>query len=292
MQVINALIEQSFEYTAKKKNLAVRRDEIGDLMEVIAYCQDDAVKESLEYRETLWEMCVEEGITFTDWLYGGGTGSDDDRRRMLEALSKKGLIESDRDWSVYEDSKLKKINISLGGFPACVSTVKEYVQERREILSSIKKVMDYEAFMQSCFINSRFAKGILSEMKHISNFSDNTKEITKALGVLNDYAVKLYQQYSNRLEEAMRILSVKLQRECAPDPKHAEALMFTFTYSENIEGDQVPRTKDVECSPHLKLLHPGSNLRIYFYWCDEVIGSGEKVLVGRIGRHPYKKKGK
>lgn len=41
--------------------------------------------------------------------------------------------------------------------------------------------MDYEAFMQSCFINSRFAKGILSEMKHISNFSDNTKEITKAL---------------------------------------------------------------------------------------------------------------
>ena len=35
MQVINALIEQSFEYTAKKKNLAVRRDEIGDLMEHI-----------------------------------------------------------------------------------------------------------------------------------------------------------------------------------------------------------------------------------------------------------------
>ena len=265
MQVINALIEQSFEYTAKKKNLAVRRDEIGDLMEVIAYCQDDAVKEPLEYRETLWEMCVEEGITFTDWLYGGGAGSDDDRRRMLEALSKKGLIESDRDWSVYEDSKLRKINISLGGFPACVSIVKEYVQERREILSSIKKVMDYEAFIQSCFINSRFAKGILSEMKHISNFSDNTKEITKALGVLNDYAVKLYQQYSNRLEEAMRILSVKLQRECAPDPKHTEELMFTFTYSENVEGDQVPRTKDVECSPHLKLLHPGSNLRIYFY---------------------------
>ena len=39
-------------------------------MEVIAYCQDDAVKEPLEYRETLWEMCVEEGITFADWLYG------------------------------------------------------------------------------------------------------------------------------------------------------------------------------------------------------------------------------
>ena len=287
MQVINALIEQSFEYTAKKESLAVRRDEIGDLMEVIAYCQDDAVKEPLEYRETLWETCVEEGITFTDWLYGAGAGSDDDRRRMLEALSKKGLVESDRDWPIYEDYKLKKINIALGGFPASVSTAKEYVQKRREILSSIKKVMDYEAFMQSCFINSRFAKGILSEMKHISNFSDNTKEITNALGVLNDYAVKLYQQYSNRLEEAMRILSAKLQRECAPDPKHSEELIFTFTYSENIEGDKVPRTKDIECSPHLKLLHPGSNLRIYFYWCDDVVEDGKKVLVGRIGRHPY-----
>lgn len=287
MQVINALIEQSFEYTAEKENLDVRRNEIGDLMEVIAYCQDDMVKEPLEYRETLWEICVEEGITFTDWLYGRGAGSDDDRRRMLEALSKKGLVESDRDWPVYETSDLKKINIALGGFQASVSTVKEYVQERREILSSIKKVTDYEAFMQSCFTNSRFAEGILSEMKHISNFSDNTKEITKALGVLNDYAVKLYQQYSTRLEEAMRILSVMLQRECAPDPKHSEDLIFTFTYSENIEGDKEARTKEIECSPHLKLLHPGSNLRIYFYWGDDAIEDGKKVLIGRIGRHPY-----
>lgn len=287
MQIINSLIEQSFEYTAEKENLAVRKDEIGDLMEIIAYCQDDAVKEPLEYQESLWETCVEEGITFTDWLYGGGAGNNDDRRRMLEALSKKALIESDKDYLVYETSTLKNINIALGGFQTSISTVGEYVQERRKILSSIKKVADYEAFMQSCFINSRFAKGILSEMKHISNFSDNTTEITKALGILNDHAVKLYQQYSTRLDEAMRILSATLQRECAPDPKHSEDLIFTFTYSENIEGDKVAKTKDIECSPHLKLLHPGSNLRIYFYWCDDAIEDGKKVLVGRIGRHPY-----
>ena len=287
MQVINSLIEQSFEYTEEKENLAVRRDEIGDLMEIVAYCQDDVVKESLKYRVALWEICVEEGITFTDWLYGGGAGSDDDRRRMLEALSKKALVESDRDWPVHETSNLKNINVTLGEYQSSVSTVEEYLQERRKILSSIKKVTDYEAFMQSCFINSRFAKGILSEMKHISNFPDNTKEITKALGVLNDYAVKLYQQYSTRLEEAMHILATLLQRECAPDPKHSEDLIFTFTYSENIEGDMKAKTKDIECSPHLKLLHRGSNLRIYFYWCDDEIEDGKKVLVGRIGRHPY-----
>ncbi len=287
MQVINSLIEQSFEYTAEKENLAVRKDEIGDLMEIIAYCQDDAVKEPLEYQEALWETCVEEGITFTDWLYGGGTGSNDDRRRMLEALSKKALIESDKNQPICETSTLKNINITLGEFRTGVSTVEEYVHERRKILCSIRKVTDYEVFMQSCFINSRFAKGILSEMKHISNFSDNTKEITKALGILNDHAVKLYQQYSNRLEEAMHILATLLQRECAPDPKHSENLIFTFTYSENIEGDKVAKTKDIECSPHFKLLHPGSNLRIYFYWCDDAIEDGKKVLVGRIGRHPY-----
>lgn len=242
MQVINSLIERSFEYTAEKENLAVRKDEIGDLMEIIAYCQDDAVKEPLEYQEALWETCVEEGITFTDWLYGEGTGSNDDRRRMLEAISKKALIESDKDGLVYETSNMKNINITLGEFRAGVSTVEEYVHERREILCSIRKVTDYEAFMQSCFINSRFAKGILS---------------------------------------------ARLQRECAPDPKHSEDLRFTFTYSENIEGDKVAKTKDIECSPHLKLLHPGSDLRIYFYWCDDVIEDGKKVLVGRIGRHPY-----
>ena len=66
-------------------------------------------------------------------------------------------------------------------------------------------------------------------MKHIDHFPERTKEITKALGILNDKAVELYQQYSNHLEEAMRILTVLLKRECAPDPEHADDLIFTFT---------------------------------------------------------------
>ena len=287
MQVINSLIEKSFEYTSEKENLILRRDEIGDLMEVVAYCQNEVVKEPLEYQETIWETHVQEGITFSEWLYGGGIGNDEDRRRLLEALSKKEMIPSNRERPVIETLNLKNINISLGEFQSCVSKVEEYVHERREILSSIKNVTDYEAFMQSCFINSCFATGILSEMKHIANFPDRTKEITKALGILNDNAVELYQKYSNQLEEAMRILSIRLRRECAPDPKHSNDLIFTFTYSEQIEGKTVARIKNVECSPHLKLLHSGPNLRIYFYWCDVTIGEGKKVLVGRIGRHPY-----
>lgn len=287
MQVDNFLLEESFAYTGEKENLSYRRDEIGELMKIVAYCQDEAVKEPLEYQEGLWEIYVQEGVTFTEWLYGGGAGSDEDRRRFLEALSKKEMMPSNRANPAVEEQGRKGIDIALGEYPACVSEVQGYVQKRREILSSIKNVLEYEAFMRSCFLNSCFADGILSEMKRISDFPDRSNEITKALGILNDNALELYRQYSEHLEEAMRILSVLLRRECAPDPKHAGDLLFSFTYSEQIEGKTVAKVKEIECSPHLKLLHPGSNLRIYFYWCDTAVGAGKKVLVGRIGRHPY-----
>ena len=287
MQVINSLKEESFAYTNKKENLSLRRDEIGELMEIVTYCQNESVKEAVEYQEALWETYVQEDVTFADWLYGRGAGNEEDRRRLQEVMSKKGMILSDRKEGAVENTGIRNIDITLGQFQTGVSEVKEYIRERREVLSSIKNVIEYEAFMQSCFINSCFAKGILSEMKHIDSFPDRVQEITKALGILNDEAVKLYQQYSDSLGEAMRILSARLQRECSPDPKHSKDLIFSFTYSEQIEGKTVAATKDIECSPHFKLIHPGSNLRIYFYWCDAAIAGGEKVLVGRIGRHPY-----
>lgn len=288
MQVINTLVDNSFAYTQEKENLARRRNEIGELMEIVAYCQDESVREALVYKEELWETVVQEGVTFADWLWGGaGDGSEEDRRRLQEALSKKGMISLEKEQSADEGQKGTLINVALGEYPSCVFTLQQYVQRRRDILSSIRNVAEYEAFMQSCFIDSCFADNILSGMKHIDHFPERTKEITKALGILNDKAVELYQRYSNHLEEAMRILSALLKRECTPDPEHADDLIFTFTYHEQLEGRTKARTKAVECSPHLKLIHPGSNLRIYFYWHDAVIGAGEKVLVGRIGRHPY-----
>ena len=287
MRVINTLVGNSFAYTQEKENFAKRRDEIGDLMEIVAYCQHESVREPLVYREELWDTFVQEGITFAEWLYSGaGDGSEEDRRRLMEVLTKKGIIPSENEQPADGDQEGNTIHIALGEYPSCVSSLQQYIQKRRDILSSVKNVAEYGAFMQSCFIDSRFADGILSEMKHIDHFQDRTKEITRALGILNDRAVELYQQYSHHLEEAMRILSVLLQRECAPDPEHADDLLFTFTYSEQLEGKGA-KTKAIECSPHLKLIHPGSNLRIYFYWHDAAIGTGKKVLVGRIGRHPY-----
>lgn len=287
MQVINFLEEESLAYTNEGENLAVRRDEIGDLMEIAAYCQNESVKEPLVYHEMLWETEVQKEVSFADWLFGNkGNGKEEDRRRLQEAFSKQ-IFRPMGEGPVEENINRRIIRIALGEYQTCVSTVEEYIEKRRDILNSIKNVAEYKEFMQSCFVNSCFADDILSEMKHIAHFPDRTKELTKALGILNDEAVELYRQYYDRLEEAMKILTAHLQRECAPDPEHAGDLIFTFTYWEQLEGKPVPKTKEVECSPHLKLLHAGSNFRIYFYWSDAVIGAGEKVLVGRIGRHPY-----
>ena len=123
-------------------------------------------------------------------------------------------------------------------------------------------------------------------MKYIKDFPAHAREITKNLAVLNDYAISLYYKYHNDLKEAMRILSSMLL-ECSGDPKHRESLFFPFTYYENLNGINTAQEKKILCEPHLKLIRRDSDLRIYFQWCDDQVGKGEKVLVGRIGRHPY-----
>ena len=76
--------------------------------------------------------------------------------------------------------------------------------------------------------------------------------------------------------------------ECTGDPAHKAFLKFPFSYCETGNDDeQNYMVKEIECSPHMKLLRPDSNLRIYFYWFDDKVGDGEKVLIGRIGSHPY-----
>lgn len=110
--------------------------------------------------------------------------------------------------------------------------------------------------MHSCFIDSYFADNILSEMKHIKDFVVHAKEITDNLAVLNDEAIELYCEYQNNLAEAIDILSSKLL-ECSMDPKHREALWFSFTY-EDVHTD-------IKCEPHTKLIRRDSDLRIYCY---------------------------
>lgn len=278
MQVSNNLVEDSFCFTEDKPNMLHRSEEIDALDEIADYCEK--IKEKIQYTNDIWMVYVQDKVSLADYLYlKKGDIREDDRRRLEEMLSKKFKCSSKTDVD-------EKIFVSLGDYFESKSNIKEYINYRRHLLSSIQNVQEYEEFMHSCFPNSCFAKNILDEMKNIENFSMNVKEITDNLAVLDDEAIELYRKYHANLKEAMNILTTKLI-ECSPDPGHTDALIFPFIYEEQLNGDNVSREKQITCSPHLKLIHKGSNLRIYFWWCDKDVGNGEKVLVGRIGRHPY-----
>lgn len=280
MQIDNCLKIESFQYTSDKSNMLVRSDEIWDLFEVDRYCKN--INEQIRLDGELWNIEVEEGICFADWLYlKSGQGNDELRRIFGEFISK-GMLTLDDN-----PERREYIGISLGVYGNLIHNLHDYVNRRRELLTQIKNPTEFVGFMHSCFQNSIFADDILQEMKNIKSFPQHVNEIVKNLSILNDEAIELFENYQDNLKMAMDILSAKLI-ECSPDPKHEDILRFSFSYEKDVDGILMKKNKMITCSPHLKLIHPGSNLRIYFQWKDEDVGQNEKVLIGRIGSHPYK----
>ena len=69
MQVDNLLVEKSFQFTQEKNQMLARTDEIGAFAEIAYYC--DQIREKLKYQDEVWDVEVEECVTFSDWLYSG-----------------------------------------------------------------------------------------------------------------------------------------------------------------------------------------------------------------------------
>lgn len=137
---------------------------------------------------------------------------------------------------------------------------------------------------ESCFPNSIFADGCGNELRNIASFEQHRGEITDCLAFLDEHALEYFKQ-SLVPEDALKRLQAEFGRSCSMDPKHKGCLQFEFEYQEN---EKVKRKK-IECQPHFKLVRDDSDLRVYFYWKDSQVGDGNKILIGRIGRHPYKK---
>lgn len=175
----------------------------------------------------------------------------------------------------------------MGCYQGRISTVEEYIGKRRDFLSNIADVEEFGIFMKSCFLNSVFSDNIITAMKRIPRFRECTRQIVSNLALLNDHAIEIYERHNRNAAKAMRELTARAV-ECTGDPAHKAFLKFPFSYCETGNDDeQNYMVKEIECSPHMKLLRPDSNLRIYFYWFDDKVGDGEKVLIGRIGSHPY-----
>lgn len=276
----NHLLESSFQYdhTNGTNRLGSREDELYELQEIWDYCRSNGEVLQCDLK-AFYDIEVEPGISLCDWVFcNQGTGSQDARSMLLY------MLETIREYEAIED---REILVSLGPYENCVGTVDEYKDKRREFLAELTDVEEFVAFMGTCFQNTVFSDNIFSAMRKIPKFRECTKQIVYNLALLNDHVVEIYKRHNGNAANAMKELSVKAI-ECTGDPAHKKYLKFPFSYIEDGSDDERRcMIKEVECSPHMKLIRPNSNLRIYFFWFDTDIGDGEKVLVGHIGGHPY-----
>lgn len=276
----NHLYEDSFQYNDIDGNnyLGAREGELLKLQEIIDYCRGN--KEMLVCDlDRFYDAEVEPGVCLCDWVFlNQGTGNHDVRSMLLY------MIDSIKE---YEAGGDEKILISLGYHKDCMHTVDQYKEKRREFLEELADVEEFAAFMKTCFQNTVFSDDIVYAMKKIPKFRECTKQIVYNLALLNDHAVEIYVRHNFNAAKAMKELSVRAI-ECTGDPSHKSYLKFPFSYfEEGSDNEQHCMIKEIECSPHMKLIRPDSNLRIYFFWFDDRVGNGEKVLIGHIGAHPY-----
>ena len=148
-----------------------------------------------------------------------------------------------------------------------------YTKDKPNLLVRSNEIADFSEIMDYC---ARIQENLLYDENNV--FYEKIEE-----GI--EFWEWLYGQKGSGKEDDRRMLMVLL--ECSDDPKHRDHLWFPFTYVELLDGETVEREKEVLCEPHLKLIRRDSDLRIYFWWCDDKVGEGQKVLVGHIGRHPY-----
>lgn len=276
----NHLYDKSFQYnnTEGTRYLGEREDELLKLQEICDYCRgnSEALLCDLDH---FYDTEVEPGVSLCDWVFANlGTGTHDARSMLLY------MIDSIKEYNAAGDGE---IPISLGSYEECICTVDGYKEKRREFLAALTDVEEFAEFMESCFVNTVFSDHIVHSMRKIPKFRECTKQIVFNLALLNDHAIEIYERHNFNASKAMKELSVRAIQ-CTGDPSHKEYLKFPFSYFEDgNDNEQQCMIEEIECSPHMKLIRPDSNLRIYFYWFNDKIGDGEKVLVGHIGAHPY-----
>ena len=271
MKVKNNLLDESIDYRNNTKSC--------DFYECVVlldgiYQYLGCVKERLYFNEeTIYFREIAEGISLSDWLWSDPCDSNE--KRYIDLL----LNILTKPTGKKDDLFDEEITICLFPYQDAVSSISKYMERRRSILSQKTDKNDFYNSMQSCFMDSVFSNHVKTGLNSIRDFNLCVNEIVENLSVLNDEAVDLYNENRLNLTVAYDILTSKLL-ECAPDPKHAKDLLFEFI-NDDLECEYI------ECSPHMKLRRRDSDLRIYFFWCHDNVGGGQKVLIGKIGTHPY-----
>lgn len=281
MEITNEIISESFSYEYSKEPLTCRISEQMALNDILEFCM--SINEKAVYSDELLSVEVEEDTFLFELLYGLKSGRSRDGTVFLqEMINKKSKKKS-------SESTGRVIRCSCGRFSDAAATIQEYAHQRQSFLRMMQDHKSYGKFMRTCFPNSVFADDCEQELAYIEDFEEHIEEITDCLALLDEKAIKLYHKYQTNLSQAQYELQTMLQKTCAPDPKHKKYLRFEFSYEQEVDGEMQCQSKMIECQPHFKLIRDDSNLRVYFWWKDDVVGDGKKVLIGRVGRHPWKK---
>lgn len=278
LSVRNQFHENSIDYRTNGKTIVERLEDVENLQEVYDCCvaNDERIECDID---SLYQQEVEPDEMLVDWLFSGDMEDDYDLRRMLMAIF--------QTFSEMEEERDCTIHISMGTQDGCICDEKGYWSERRKHLKEICKTSEFYEFMKTCFVKTEFSDVVGASLREIDDFAQHTEEIVHNLSLLNDEAIEIYERHNRSSKDAIRELASKAL-DCSGDPKHKDMLKFPFSYFVEGNGEKQAEVAEIVCEPHMKLIRRDSDLRIYFYWRDNRIANGEKVLIGKIGRHPYK----
>lgn len=268
MKIINVLAEHTFENFFKsvldKKSIS---ENIKKFSEIVDFCNKNGEK-----------LVCDKSYEFNT-LHSNANINHDLKSKLIRILGK-----TIRQLNGPVDvASTKKITCTLGKHSEYAYDLVTYINCRQNILCEIEDLKEFITMFITCFPNTVFSDECPQEMQHIENLDLNRINIIKIMKFLDSNLLKLFDNYKENLKEIKTNIEASgiPGKYAANDSKHKKYLNFKFTLDDGSK-------KYIECQPHIKVGRANSNLRIYFYWRDSNIDNGNKILIGSIGRHPYK----
>lgn len=261
------------------------------LIEFLSVCEEIVQYEDEEifYSLYLYSQKIYD-VEFADWLYADDNELIEEEKKLFRILMQQ---------SFKNDDELQ-IGDTVEGYVASL-----YVLNRLE-LATLEDISVYEK--QDCFKvrrwflhkekdreiifhclsrafpNLYFSESVENSLKHFNPISKHVEELLKHLAALDNYAMFLFEKYSNEGEaKVLSVLASMAGIICSPEgnPDTVEQYLH-FQFKDKNGNIQL-----ISCSPHTKLYRPDSNYRIYFTWNKGRLVDLPAILVGHIGNHPY-----
>lgn len=286
MKVKNSFVQESFVWNGHSNDDF--RDAAKHLNEIVTYLHD--LDEPIYGQDNLYFQEILQDTPIYSFYERPEEDPFNDEKQLV-LLSLQGMFYQEGNEKFNEEIGLQFYTVEHPGGELVrqAADLDQYLAQRRDILAYCLTCQEFSSFMKTCFPDIIFSDDIERGLRSIPDFSklDVRTAIVHDLGVLNDEALNLYREYYPDTRKMCQALGSKVLACSIDTPEHNKQLYFSFSYMDNTKSSQI---KSVLCSPHTKLIRRDSDLRIYFAWQNADIGGGEKILVGRIGGHPYSKK--